>query len=280
MPYLKHSPSDSPYQFLPITPVGICRIILRLFLFMLWTPLCIILVFFARLISQQAAGIFFRLFHRGVCFIFGLRVKISGQPHSNGTTLFLFNHVSYLDIMAIGGHINGYFVAKSEVADWPVLGYLSKIQRTVFIDRSPRKAVLQVAQLGTLLKQGINLMIFPEGTSTDGTCVAKIKSSLIAAAINAGAGAVQPCALIYNDKNGTALSPMKRDTYTWYGDMPFFEHLLHMLAQNGVEITIEFGPAIIPDNQSDRKMIAKKTQIFIERTLDEQVLLPQSEKKT
>ena len=101
----------------------------------------------------------------------------SGQP-----TLFLSNHVSYFDITVLGALIDGSFVAKSEVAGWPLFGMLAKLQRTVFVVRRQGQAGAQRDAVAERLTRGENLIVFPEGTSGDGTRALPFKSSLLAAA--------------------------------------------------------------------------------------------------
>ncbi len=267
MPYLIESPKDSPFRFLPIQPWQWLRVLLRLLLFVVWTLFCVVMVIVTSVVLKNLTGRAFCLFHRGASFIFGLRIKMVGQPITDQTVMYLFNHVSYFDIMVIGSQVKGFFVAKSEVSSWPVLGHLSKIQQTIFIERNPRKAKLQVVQLGEHLRQGKNLIVFPEGTSTDGTLVAPVKSSLIQSAQAAGLKAVQPAAIVYNDLGNKPLSTDKRDTYTWYAEMPFFKHFLHAIAQRGVECTLVFGQALDIHETTDRKEIAEQCEIFIGKTL-------------
>ena len=107
-------------------------------------------------------------YHRLVCFIMGIRVRMRGTRSDVTPTLFVCNHVSYLDIEVLGGLVPGSFVAKAEVATWPFFSTLAKAQRTIFIERSSGKTSRSRDEMMSRLNTGDNLMLFPEGTSSDG----------------------------------------------------------------------------------------------------------------
>src|SRR5262249_24991833 len=106
------------------------------------------------------------IYHRFCCWLLDLHIEVHGSMSAVRPTLFVCNHSSYLDISVLGSIIRGSFVAKSEVADWPVFGFLAKLQRTVFVDRQRRTTSYhQRDQLARRLDAGDNLILFPEGTS-------------------------------------------------------------------------------------------------------------------
>src|SRR5476651_2348319 len=111
------------------------------------------------------------LYHRTVCGILGIRVRVHGMRSVVTPTLFVCNHVSYLDIAVLGSLVPGSFVAKAEVATWPFFRTLAKAQRTIFVERTSSKASTSRDEMMRRLDTGDNLMLFPEGTSSDGTRV-------------------------------------------------------------------------------------------------------------
>ena len=121
-------------------------------------------------------------YHRMVCVILGIKVKVNGRRSTVMPTLFVCNHVSYLDIEVLGGRIPGCFVAKAEVATWPFFSTLAKAQRTIFVDRRSSKTSNSRDEMLKRLDTGDNLMLFPEGTSSDGTRVLPFRSALFAVA--------------------------------------------------------------------------------------------------
>jgi len=123
------------------------------------------------------------LWYHGICTrLLGLDVEVRGAPSTARPTLFVANHASYLDIMVLGAVVPGSFVAKREVRDWPFFGWLARLQRTVFVDRRPSAAQTQRTEIQARLAARENLILFPEGTSSDGNRTLPFKSALFAAA--------------------------------------------------------------------------------------------------
>jgi len=149
-------------------------------------------------VKSPLAAEFPRLYHRLCCRILGFRIAAKGAPSERGPTLFVVNHVSYTDITILGALIKGSFVAKSEVARWPLFGVLAKLQRTVFIERRVHRAAAQRSAIASRLASGDGLILFPEGTSGDGNRVLPFKSALFSTAVGEVGGApvaVQPISL-------------------------------------------------------------------------------------
>src|SRR5262245_23260837 len=111
------------------------------------------------------------VYHRMVCTILGIRVRVFGARSAVTPTLYVCNHVSYLDIAVLGGLIPGSFVAKAEVATWPFFSTLAKAQRTIFIERRTGETSSSRDEMMKRLNTRDNLMLVPEGPSRDGTRV-------------------------------------------------------------------------------------------------------------
>src|ERR1044071_8436357 len=141
----------------------------------------------------------------------GLRVRAIGRPTATRPVLFAANHVSYLDITIFGSLIAGSFIAKHEVAKWPLFGWLAKLQRSVFIDRRVRSTADQRDSIAARLAANEALILFPEGTSGDGNRVLPFKSALFSVADDipgraaAGAVTVQPVSIAYTRLDGIPL---------------------------------------------------------------------------
>lgn len=162
-------------------------------------------------LGARTAAVVPKLYHRLVCRALGVRCTVTGTAPPPGTGgLIVANHVSWLDIAVIGAQAPLSFVAKSEVADWPVIGLLSKLQRTVFIDRMRRAATADVAaQMGARLSAGESVVLFAEGTTGDGTRILPMRSSLLGAAhaaLGEGGGdiTVYPLTISYIGIHGIA----------------------------------------------------------------------------
>ncbi|MGL4438855.1 MAG: lysophospholipid acyltransferase family protein, partial [Bosea sp. (in: a-proteobacteria)] len=129
-------------------------------------------------------------FHKALARSFGIQTIVHGAPVREGGVLFVSNHVSYLDIPVLGAQITAAFVAKSEVAKWGFFGWIADIGRTVYVDREQRgRASEQRDQIVERLAAGADVILFPEGTNSDGVAVLPFKSALFAATEGAGAAA-------------------------------------------------------------------------------------------
>lgn len=203
-----------------------------------------------------------QLWHKGVCFIFRIKVRLRGAPVQNNQTLYVSNHLSYLDIPAIATTIRASFVAKSDVASWPVFGFLSKLQQTAFIERSRGAAAKEAGALDRMLAAGKSLIVFPEGTSTDGQSVLPFKSSLFSLALKDTAQPlhIQPFSIQIKKVNGKAPTTQElRDIYAWHRDMDteLPQHLWLFAKSKGAEIALSFQPVIISSDFEDRKTLAR-----------------------
>ena len=141
------------------------------------------------------------LHHKLASHVLGLQIKVEGSPTKTKKALFVANHISYFDIVAIGSIVPGRFLAKQELSTWPVFGILAKLTRTIFISRSSSSALKQLQLIAHLLFKSERLILFPEGTSSDGRKVLPFKPSLFEAPIQADA-IVQPLTIRYEKING------------------------------------------------------------------------------
>ncbi len=184
---------------------------------------------------------------------FNLQVTTSGQLPDIRThgTLFVGNHISWSDIHAINSLIPVRFVAKVEIKDWPVFGYLVKKSGTIFINRTKNRDASRVIQLAShALKQLDNLCVFPEGTTTEGLSVLPFKSSLLQSAVNAHAQVI-PMAISYPLPDG---SPNLAAAYA--GETSILESMRMYIGMQSPRIHIHFCPAINPSDHT-RQAIAQ-----------------------
>jgi 1-acyl-sn-glycerol-3-phosphate acyltransferase len=211
-----------------------------------------------RLRSRSVAR-FPRWYHRVCCRILGFRLDLRGTMSTRSPTLFAVNHASYTDITILGAVIPGSFVAKSEVAGWPLFGWLAKLQRTVFVDRRPRTAKAQRSALEERLEAGDDLILFPEGTSNDGLRVLPFKTALFAVAEYKAHGeplAVQPVSVTYARLDGMPIGRAWRPYFAWYGGMELAPHLWTLLGFGVVTVVVEFHPVVTIAEFGSRKALA------------------------
>ena len=234
----------------------------RLALYLAWTVPLMPVQAMGLLLRRPWVATFPRFYHRWCCRILGLRVRRIGQPAVARPALFAANHVSYLDITVFGSLIAGSFIAKSEVARWPLFGWLAKLQRSVFIDRRARSTVEQRDSIAERLAARDALILFPEGTSGDGNRVLPFKSALFSVADRAGTGplTIQPVSIAYARLDGMPIGRALRPFFAWYGAMDMAPHLWRVLGLGRVEIIVEFHRPTILAECGSRQMLARYCQ--------------------
>jgi 1-acyl-sn-glycerol-3-phosphate acyltransferase len=209
------------------------------------------------LLRQSWTARFPRFYHRQCCRILGLRVRQIGEQVSARPVLFASNHMSYADITVLGSLIAGSFVAKSEMATWPLYGWLAKLQRSVFVDRKMRSTAQQRDAIAERLAAGDALILFPEGTSNDGNFVLPFKSSLFSVVFNREQPVtVQPVSLAYTRLDGLPIGRMLRPFFAWYGDMDLAPHLWRLLGLGVIEAVVEFHQPVAVADFPSRKALA------------------------
>lgn len=196
--------------------------------------------------------------------ITGLKVTVHGNPVEGPGTLYIANHVSYLDIIVLGHLIDARFVAKSDVAGWPLFGLLARLSNTLFVTRDRRKSVQDSQQIFAAVSAGDQVIMFPEGTSSDGRGVLPFKSSLFAGVDPdrvATSIRLQPVSIAYtNYADGRALKGPLTDLYAWYGDMTLMGHLMTVFGLKGASVDVRLLPPIHPSAFTDRKQLASASE--------------------
>jgi lyso-ornithine lipid O-acyltransferase len=213
------------------------------------------------------------LYHRILCALIGVRIREVGKRSPASPALILSNHVSWLDICVITALGPVVFVAKSEVAGWPVFGWLARLQRTIFINRQARQRTgAATREIAGRLLRGDAVVLFAEGTSSDGIRVLPFRSSLVGAVHHAlGAGTqhthvtVQPMSLAYVSLSGLPMGRGLRERVAWYGDAELIPHLLSVLASGAVDVTVSWGEAVAYDMSADRKAISRDAERSVRR---------------
>lgn len=225
------------------------------------------------LLPFQLVGILFKLplqrdipclYHRILCALIGIRVREIGKRAQATPLLILANHASWLDILVITSLTPAVFVAKKEVAGWPIFGWLARLQRTVFIDRERRHRTGAATQeIAARLNGGDAVVLFAEGTSSDGNRVLPFRSALIGAVHHVVGSStrhervtVQPLSLAYVNLSGLPLGRAFRSRVAWYGDAELIPHLLGVCAAGAVDVTVTWGEPVAYDMSADRKEIA------------------------
>jgi 1-acyl-sn-glycerol-3-phosphate acyltransferase len=213
-----------------------------------------------------------RLWHHFCCRLLTIDIRAAGVAAEGGPVLYICNHASYLDVPVLGGLVDARFVAKAEVARWPVIGALSALQGTIFIERRAQGARQQPDELRQALRGGANLVLFPEGTSSDGNRVLPFKSALFAAADAVVDGVeirVQPVTVAYSRHRGVPMGRRMRPYFAWYGDMTLVGHLWTCLGLGGVGVDVVFHEPVRLSQFASRKALARHCQAQVARGLSE-----------
>jgi lyso-ornithine lipid O-acyltransferase len=229
----------------------------RLALYLGWT---------VPLMPVQAIGLAFRrpwvatlprFYHRQCCRLLGLRVRVVGHPTIRRPVLFAANHISYLDIPVFGAVLPASFIAKSEIAGWPLFGWLARLQRSIFIDRRMRSTIRQRDNIAGRLAAGDALILFPEGTSGNGNRILPFKSALFGVADAVPEVAVQPVSIAYTRLDDLPIGRPLRPFFAWYGAMTLAPHLWRVLGLGTIEVVVEFHPSTTLAECGSRKALAR-----------------------
>ncbi|MEP0944820.1 MAG: lysophospholipid acyltransferase family protein [Rhizobiaceae bacterium] len=214
-------------------------------------------------------------FHRALLAIVGIRLHLEGKLPPDRPLLLVANHVSWLDIVVFGAVGRVSFVAKAEMSQWPIFGTLAKLQRTVFVRREERRnSHHQANEVADRLTAREIMVLFPEGTTTDGNLLAPFKTSLFEAAKIAlkqspvETALVQPASIQYTHLHGLPLCRAERPHVTWPGELELGESLIPIFKQGALDVAIRLGEPIILEDTSNRKIVARQAVESIRSMLD------------
>tara|TARA_R110002020_G_scaffold135469_7_gene302495 strand:+ start:6586 stop:7383 length:798 start_codon:yes stop_codon:yes gene_type:complete len=205
-----------------------------------------------------------RWWHRIMCRIVGLRVHTHGHLSQQRPLLLVSNHVSWKDILVLGSVAELVFIAKSEVRTWPVLGWLARLQQSVFVERQQRrKTGAQVSDVSLRLISGEVVVLFAEGTTSDGNRVMPFNASLFGAASAAlplapeGKVHIQPVSIAYVGIHGMPMGRYHRPVAGWPGDVALAPHFLRVIRYGAIDVEVIFSQTVAFDATTDRKNTAR-----------------------
>ncbi len=208
-----------------------------------------------------------RLWHRAACALLGLKVRVHGTLEGRRPLMLAANHASWKDILVLGSIADVVYIAKSEVRAWPVFGLLARLQASIFVVREERrKTGEQVGEIARRMADGEIVVLFPEGTTSDGNRLLEVKTSLFGAAATAAAQVpggtvfVQPVSIAYTGLHGMAMGRYHRPIAAWPGDIELLPHLLGILKEGAFEIDVDFGEMIPYDASGNRKALSRRVE--------------------
>lgn len=225
-----------------------------------WTVLLLPVQIGAVAIGGRFAERMPRIYHQGVCRLFGLEVAPQGQISTSRPTLFVVNHCSYFDIAVLGSLTRASFIANREMRDWPFLGLLARLQRSVFITRRPSSTRVDRARMIDRLEAGDNLILFPEGTTGDGNRLLPFRSAFLSLAetrLATGSLVIQPVTIAYVRQNGMPIGVAGRPGFAWYGDVPIGRHFWRAIRAGRITVAVRFHPAVEAARFADRKALTR-----------------------
>ncbi len=203
-----------------------------------------------RLPWTRWSGWIFRTWSRVVLRLMGARVEVAG-PRPEAPFFMVSNHLSYVDIAVLASQLDCVFVAKAEIAGWPVFGPLCKAVGTIFVDRNSKRDIPRVSGLmKETMRLGKGIVLFPEGTSTEGATVIRFKPALLEPAASSELP-VATATLTYRTPPATEPA---RLAVCWWGDMTFARHVMALFRHPGFVARVTFGENTVQN--SDRKVLA------------------------
>lgn len=219
-----------------------------------------------------------RYWHRAACWLLGIRIHCHGTLDYHRPLMLAANHASWKDIMVLGALADVVFIAKTEVASWPVFGVLARLQKSIFITREEkRRTGEQVGEIARRMADGEIVVLFPEGTTSDGNRLLDVKSSLFGAAAAAlplapdGVVYIQPVSIAYTRVQGMPMGRYHRPIAAWPGDITLLPHLLGVLRAGAIDVDVSFGESIACTAQTNRKHLSAAVARQIRGMLSERL---------
>jgi len=205
-----------------------------------------------------------KIWHRMILRALGMRVHVKGTLSNRRPLLVAANHISWTDIIVLGSFADVKFIARADMEGWPLIGMLSKLQRTVFIERErKRSSGDQASEIASRMAKGDAMVLFAEGSTGDGNVILPFKSTLFGAAsmaISEGAAEqvfIQPVAIAYTRLHGVPLGRRHRPISAWIGDEDLMPHLKVLMAEGALDVEVHFGEPIAFAKGSNRKETSK-----------------------
>ncbi|MBN9563006.1 MAG: 1-acyl-sn-glycerol-3-phosphate acyltransferase [Alphaproteobacteria bacterium] len=239
------------------------RAIRRLVMILLWTLFAVPVQAVCILLPGRPKVVFARTYWSVFCRIMGLHVQVAGQPipgahgGSRRPAVFVSNHSSWLDIPVLGGRLEACFISKDDVARWPVVSTIARLGRTVFISRQRTTTRQERDSMIGRLAEGDNLVLFPEGTTSDGSRVLPFRSAFFAIAGGDPCPLIQPVSVVYDRLGGLPAGRACRPLFAWYGDMDIASHFWRLAQHRGLRVTVLLHPPLDPARFGNRKALAE-----------------------
>ncbi len=242
------------------------RVVRRGVALLAWTLPSMLIQALCLVLPGRAKVTFAKFYWAMFSWIIGIRVRVIGAPlvtKDGRRVIYVSNHSSWVDIPVVGGVLPGLFVAKGEVGTWPVISTIAKLGRTVFVTRSRTSTGKERDNMRAVLAGGDNLILFPEGTSSDGSRVLPFRTSFFSVAeVKAGEDKstlplIQPVSVVYDRLGGLPAGRASRPIFAWYGDMDIASHFWRLGQHVGLRATVLLHAPVDPARFTDRKEMSQ-----------------------
>jgi 1-acyl-sn-glycerol-3-phosphate acyltransferase len=248
------------------------RAIRRALTVLIWTVFAILIQAVLVVLPGRPKIWFARLYWSVMCRLLGLRVRTIGRATRRSETgrpvVFVSNHSSWLDIAVLGAKLEACFISKAEVSGWPVINLVAWLGRTVFVARSRASIGRERDDMQARLRGGDNLILFPEGTSSDGSRVLPFRSTFFSlaelpATDDGKPPLVQPVSVVYDRLAYLPTGRATRAVFAWYGDMSLGRHVWRLAQYRGLRATVLLHAPLDPARFSNRKALSQAAWLAV-----------------
>ena len=225
-----------------------------------WTLACCVVQAVLLVLPGRGKVVFARLYWSVFSALIGLHVRVIGAPIVRGQArrvVYAANHSSWLDIPVLGGRLEACFVSKDAIASWPGVSLVARLGRTVFVTRTRGATGRERDDMRARLVGGDDLLLFPEGTSSDGSRVLPFRSAFFSIAEGADPPLIQPISVVYDRLGGLPTRRGTRAVFAWYGDMELSSHFWRLAQWRGLRVTVLVHPPLDPRDYPNRKVLAQ-----------------------
>jgi 1-acyl-sn-glycerol-3-phosphate acyltransferase len=241
------------------------RVLRRLVLVLLGTAIAVPVQALLLLLPGPAKERWARFYWYCMCLAIGLSVRLIGEPAQQTAggrpVVYVSNHSSWLDILVLGSVLRACFIAKEEVTRWPLISTIARLGRSVVIRRRRSSTAQERDNMRSRLALGDSLILFPEGTTSDGSRVLPFRSAFLSIAelpvtADGRPPLVQPVSVVYDRLAGLPTGRANRPLFAWYGAMDLFSHFWRLAQNCGLRVTVVMHAALDPRAFPSRKALA------------------------
>ncbi len=224
----------------------------------LWTLVAIPIQAVMIALPGRGKVVFARIYWAVFCRLIGMSVRVIGAPVPQGRRIvFAANHCSWLDIPVMGGQLEACFISKDEIARWPGISIVARLGRTIFVSRTRTTVDRERGDMRARLAEGDNLLLFPEGTSSDGSRVRPFRTAFFSITETEDEPPlVQPVSLVYDRLAGLPTGRGTRTRFSWFGDMNLARHFWQFAQGQGMRVTVLLHPPLEPAAFASRKALS------------------------